>query len=195
MAPTPVEGRAWASAATQLYRVLHRTGGDRLGVEGSWSGNDTIWRTCLDLNRVLLYGRADATLADGPQRRVLHVVDAVVAGQGNGPLAPQPLDLGLLLAGENAAAVDYVGALLLGYDPGRVPLVRHAFGGFRWPLTNFAPEGVSLVGELGEGGARDVTGSSPAQEVVYPAGWRDAAASAAAACGASAADESHALAE
>src|SRR3712207_1231170 len=100
--------RAWAGAATQLYRVLRRTGGDGLGVEGAWSGNDTVWRTCLDLNRILLYGRADATLAEEPQRRVLHVVDAVVAGQGNGPLAPQPLALGLLLVGASAAAVDYV---------------------------------------------------------------------------------------
>ncbi|HEX8355149.1 MAG TPA: DUF362 domain-containing protein, partial [Pyrinomonadaceae bacterium] len=152
-APTAAEGRAWASAATQLYRVLHRTGGDRLGIEGSWSGNDTIWRTCLDLNRVLLYGRADATLAERPQRRVVHVVDAVVAGQGNGPLAPQPLALGLLLAGECAAAVDYVGALLLGYEPARVPVVRHAFDRFRWPLAGFEPEEVTLAGWLGEGGA------------------------------------------
>ena len=194
-APSAVEGRAWASAATQLYRVLHRTGGDRLGVEGSWSGNDTIWRTCLDLNRILLYGRADATLADRPQRRVLHVVDAIVAGQGNGPLAPQPLAMGLLLAGECAAAIDYVGALLLGYEPARVPLVSHAFDRFRWPLAGFASDDVSLVGELGEGRARDVLGSRTAQEVVYPVGWRDAAAAGAGAGGASAADVSHALAE
>jgi uncharacterized protein (DUF362 family) len=194
-APTPVEGRAWASAATQLYRVLHRTGGDRLGVEGSWSGNDTIWRTCLDLNRVLLYGRTDLTLADTPQRRVIHVVDAIVAGQGNGPLAPQPLALGLLLAGECAAAVDYVGALLLGYDPARVPVVRHAFDEFRWPLADCAPEEVLLIGEVGEERASDPPGSLAAREVVYPLGWRDAAAAGTGAGGASAADASHALAE
>jgi uncharacterized protein (DUF362 family) len=195
-ADSPVEGRAWASAATQLYRVLHRTGGDRLGVEGSWSGNDTIWRTCLDLNRILLYGRADATLADAPQRRVLHVVDAVTAGQGNGPLAPQPLALGLLLAGESAAAVDYVGALLLGYDPARVPVVSHAFDGFRWPLADFAPGGVSTVGDLGAGAADEVLEANGGPQVVYPLGWRDAAAAGAAAAeGVSSADASHALTE
>lgn len=193
-AATPAAGRAWAGAATQLYRVLHRTGGDRLGVEGSWSGNDTVWRTCLDLNRVLLYGRADATLAESPRRRVIHVVDAVVAGQGNGPLAPQPLPLGLLLAGECAAAVDYAGALLLGYEPARVPLVRHAFERFRWPLAACAPEEVTLVGGLGEGLACDVLSARPAPEVVYPLGWRDAAA-AVSNGGASAADASHVLAE
>jgi uncharacterized protein (DUF362 family) len=186
--------RAWAGAATQLYRVLHRTGGDRLGVEGSWSGNDTIWRTCLDLNRILLYGRADATVAETPQRRVAHVVDAIVAGQGNGPLAPQPLALGLLLAGENAAAVDYVGARLLGYEPGRIPIVSHAFGDFRWPLAGFDAEEIRLAGELGEGEVERVIGAREPLQVVYPLGWRDAAR-AVTTEGASASDSSHALAE
>ncbi|HEV7891008.1 MAG TPA: DUF362 domain-containing protein [Pyrinomonadaceae bacterium] len=193
-APSPALSRAWAGAATQLYRVLHRTGGDRLGVEGSWSGNDTIWRTCLDLNRILLYGRTDATMAETPQRRVVHVVDAVVAGQGNGPLAPQPLALGLLLAGECAAAVDYVGARLLGYEPERVPVVRHALEDFRWPLARFGAEEVRLAGELGEGGVEQVLGARELLPVVYPLGWRDAAR-AATTEGASASDASHALTE
>jgi uncharacterized protein (DUF362 family) len=168
-------GRVWQSAATQLYRVLHRTG-DRLGIEGAWSGNDTIWRTCLDLNRILLYGRTDATLADSPQRRVIHIVDAIVAGHGNGPLAPQPLPLGLVLAGENAVAVDYVGALLLGYEPERIPIVSHALEEFRWPLAGFEAGEIALVGELGEGTARELLRERDTSNVVYPLGWRDAAA-------------------
>jgi len=88
-------------------------------MDGSWSGNDTIWRTCLDLNRILLYGRADGTMSDEMQRRVIHIADAVIAGQGNGPLAPEPLDLGLLIGGSNAAAIDWVGAQLLAYAPER----------------------------------------------------------------------------
>ena len=63
MASSFAAARVWHGVATQLDR-LTRLQGDRLGVEGSWSGNDTIWRTCLDLNRILLYGRADA-LAGG----------------------------------------------------------------------------------------------------------------------------------
>ncbi|MDT7778660.1 MAG: hypothetical protein QOC99_1172 [Acidobacteriota bacterium] len=194
MTESPTAGRAWATAATQLYRVLHRTGGDRLGIEGSWSGNDTIWRTCLDLNRILLYGRADGTMSDEPQRRVIHIVDAVVAGQGNGPLAPQPLALGLLLAGENAAAVDYAGALLLGYEPERISVVRHALEDFRWPLAGFAAGEISLTGELGEGAADTLLRAREVPPVVYPLGWRDAAVRAVAES-ASSADATHALTE
>ena len=168
---------AWSTTSGVLGRILHRMG-DEIGVEGAWSGNDTVWRTCLDLNRVLHYGRRDGTLAETPQRRVLHVVDAVVAGQGDGPLAPEPLPLGLLLGGGNPAAVDWVGAHLLGYDPRRVALAREAFGRFRWPLTAFESDEVRLIGDLAAEGQSlaDLLGAAP--PVKHPPGWRDSAAAA-----------------
>jgi uncharacterized protein (DUF362 family) len=179
-----------------LFAVFARTSraqGDRTGTDGSWSGNDTIWRTCLDLNRILLYGRSDGTRTDGTrsggtanggtmsagimsdeiQRRVIHVADAVVAGQGNGPLAPDPLDLGLLLGANNAAAMDWVGAHLLAYDPDRISLVRHAFDRFRWPIADCPSSGVSVAGDLGEGPPLRVL-ETIRQPVVHPVGWLDA---------------------
>jgi uncharacterized protein (DUF362 family) len=168
--------RVLGVASRVLQKAAHLSG-DRLGVEGSWSGNDTIWRTCLDLNRVLLYGRTDGTLADEPQRTVLNVVDAVVAGHGDGPLAARPLPLGLIVGGENAAAVDWACAHLLGYDPTRIPIAREAFGAFRWPLASFASRDVRLVGALGEGRADDLLpGRAMPGPVAYPLGWLDAVA-------------------
>jgi len=118
--------------------------GDETGIEGSWSGNDTVWRMSLDLNRILMYGRADGTMADTPQRTVLHICDAIVAGQGSGPLAPEPFELGMILFGENAAAIDYVGAHLLGMNPDAIPIIRCAFGNFRWPLAGFTPDDITI---------------------------------------------------
>jgi uncharacterized protein (DUF362 family) len=168
---------AWSATGDVLGRILQRMG-DEIGVEGAWSGNDTVWRTCLDLNRILHYGRPDGTLAECAQRRVLHVVDARVAGQGDGPLAPEPLHLGLLLGGGNPAAVDWVGAHLLGYDPRRVALAREAFGRFRWPIAAFEPDEVRLAGDLADetGSLAGALGAAPA--VKHPPGWRDSAASA-----------------
>jgi uncharacterized protein (DUF362 family) len=175
MAGSFPEAKLWSELATNLNRVL-RLKGDSYGTEGSWSGNDTIWRTCLDLNRILLYGRPDRTLGDEPQRRVIHLVDAVIAGQGEGPLSPEPLEMKLLFAGQNAVAVDWVGAMLLGYDPERIPIVRNGFGDFRWPLTDFAPGDVRVEGALGSGIASDVLAQyDPCKEINHPLGWRDAA--------------------
>lgn len=143
---------------------------DALGVEGAWSGNDTVWRTCLDLNRILRYGRADGSLAETPQRRILHVMDAIVAGQGDGPLAPEPFPLGLLGASDDPAALDFVGASLLGYRPDRIPTVREAFGGFRWRLSDAAMGEVDAVDVRG----RPIDlGALPGPER-YPMGWVEA---------------------
>ena len=169
-------GRVWGGVATQLNRVLHLMG-DNLGIEGSWIGNDTIWRTGLDLNRILLYGETDGSMSASARRRVVHLADAVVAGQGDGPLSPQPLQLGLLFAGNNAACVDWFGAKLLGYDPRRLPIVREAFGEFRWPISTARPDDVTLSGDWGTGKIdRVMTKELPA--VLHPLGWRDAAAAA-----------------
>jgi len=174
-------------AAGMLWRLLFavfartsRAQGDRTGTDGSWSGNDTIWRTCLDLNRILLYGRSDGSGGNGImtgeiQRRVIHVADAVVAGQGNGPLAPDPLSLGLLLGANNAAAMDWVGAQLLAYDPEKIALVRHAFDQFLWPIADFPSSGVTVAGDLGEGSPLRVL-ETIRQPVVHPIGWLDASA-------------------
>lgn len=167
-------GRIWHTAANQFYRLLHLKG-DQLGIEGSWSGNDTIWRTCLDLNRILLYGTPEGTMADKVQRRVIHITDAIVAGQGNGPLSPEPLPMGLVVAGENAAAVDWIGAYLLGYPPENIPIVREALATFRWPLTSFTRTDIRLLGDLGEGVADEVLKRRFTEPINYPAGWRDVA--------------------
>jgi uncharacterized protein (DUF362 family) len=167
--------KAWHGLGKQFQRILWMTG-DKLGTEGSWSGNDTIWRTCLDLNRILIYGRTDGSMRENPQRQVLHIVDAVIAGQGDGPLSPQPLPLGMIMAGNNAAAVDWVGAYLLGYDPQLIPLIRQALGNFKWPITSFDADDITLFSDQKSGSPerviREWKRSTP---VIHPIGWRDAA--------------------
>jgi uncharacterized protein (DUF362 family) len=166
--------KAWNVVATQLNRMLHLAG-DKLGIEGSWSGNDTIWRTGLDLNRILLYGELDGGMSSTPRRRVVHLVDAIVAGQGDGPLAPQPLAMGLLFAGNNAACVDWFGAQLLGYDPQLISIVREAFASFEWPIATCRPEEITVSGDWGSGKTDDVIEKQMLPNVLHPVGWRDAA--------------------
>lgn len=101
--------------------------GDRAR-NGNWWGNDTIWRTTIDLNKVLYCGDASGNLQGPPARRVLNVYDGVVAGEGDGPMAPSPRPVGLLAAGEDGVATDVVVAWLMGFDWRRIPVLRHALG-------------------------------------------------------------------
>ena len=47
----------------------------------------------------------------------LNVVDAVVAMEGEGPNTGDPVNLGVIIAGGDAVAVDLVGTALMGWDP------------------------------------------------------------------------------
>lgn len=119
------------------------TGADN-NLEGSWHGNDTVWRMCLDLNRILLYGRSDGAMEDEPQRKVLTLTDAIVCGEGDGPLASTPHPLGMLTLATNPVAAEYVHAYLMGFDWRKIPIVREAFGSFKYPLCNSRPENVEV---------------------------------------------------
>ncbi len=113
-------------------------------LEGSWYGNDTVWRTCLDLQRILRYGREDGTLDRTPQRMVISITDAIIAGEGEGPMAPTPVPAGYLTGALNPAAADWVHARLMGFDPRKIPLVREAFADLSYPLTAFEPSAIRV---------------------------------------------------
>ena len=141
--PRSAVRRVWGLMAKGCLMVQRATGGTA-DVEGSWHGNDTVWRMCLDLQRILYFGRPDGTIAERPQRQVLHLTDAIVAGEGEGPMSPDPVPLGLITCGENAAAVDWVHAWLMGFDPNKIPLVREAFAREPYCLTTFSPDAIRV---------------------------------------------------
>ena len=49
--------RRLLSYGARLAAITSTLFGDNSETEGSWYGNDTIWRTCLDLQRILHFGR------------------------------------------------------------------------------------------------------------------------------------------
>ena len=91
---------------------------------GSWFGNDTAWRMSLDLTRLALYADADGHVADVPCRSMLIFVDGILAGQAQGPLAPDEKKCGIVLCGRNPLSVDIAAARIMGFDPMKIPLLR-----------------------------------------------------------------------
>ena len=116
---------------------------------GSWHGNDTLWRMVLDLNKVLLYANADGTLrpdAATSRKRYLSVVDGIIAGEGNGPEAPDAKSCGVLVAGTSPVSVDATCARIMGFDWQRIPSIRQAFAASRYPLCDFAYDDIVILG-------------------------------------------------
>ena len=127
-------------------RVFGDTNTDAIR-SGNWYGNDTTWRMVIDLNRILLYADAQGQLHDRPIRRVLNVVDAIVAGEGNGPLDPTPKPAGAILAGFNPVAVDLACARLMGFDYRRIPMLNRAPDDHLLRLLPGSPEEVILYSD------------------------------------------------
>ncbi len=103
---------------------------------GNWYGNDTAWRMVHDINRCVLYTDG-ASLSRGRLKRYLAVVDGIVAGDGNGPAAPDRREAGLLVAGLSPIAVDCTATCLMGFDPQRLAVLREAFAPSDLPLACF----------------------------------------------------------
>jgi Domain of unknown function (DUF362) len=118
-------------------------------LSAAWYGNDTTWRMVMDLNMVVNFGKADGTLSDTPQRYLYSFCDGIIGGQGDGPLKPTPLNLGVACFANESAMADVCMAQMMGLDVLRIPLLEAAmsFKGKRETLiklngSNIVPEGL-----------------------------------------------------
>ncbi|MBL0356324.1 MAG: DUF362 domain-containing protein [Chitinophagaceae bacterium] len=95
-------------------------------LNAAWSGNDTTWRMVMDLNMVIGFGKEDGTLADAPQRFLYSFCDGIIGGQGDGPLWPDPLGLGIVCFTDDSASTDICMAMLMGMKVEKIPLLMAA---------------------------------------------------------------------
>lgn len=91
-----------------------------------WYGNDTVWRMVLDLNRIVTFGTKDGKLSSTPQRVLFSISDGIIGGQGNGPLSPDPLALGIVSFTNHSWMHDVCMSKLMGFDPMKIPLLKEA---------------------------------------------------------------------
>jgi uncharacterized protein (DUF362 family) len=105
----------------KLVRPLRRVSAETRSLDaGNWSGNDSAWRMTVDLAKLFFFSDKDGNISREPARRFFSVVDGLVGGEGEGPLAPMPVRAGCIVAGENLVAVDLVAARLMGFDVRRI---------------------------------------------------------------------------
>src|SRR6185295_2164997 len=101
---------------------------------GNWHGNDTCWRMVLDLNKCLFFFDGAGQRRQRPLR-YLAVVDGIIGGEGNGPMAPDAKPCGVIIAGTQPLSVDCVAATLMGFDWRKLRLLQ---GGFAMRELSFA---------------------------------------------------------
>jgi uncharacterized protein (DUF362 family) len=137
-------------AMSRLFVPLKKAGrlyfGDTQKVvrSGNWHGNDTCWRMVLDLNKCLFFFGGDGEPRRKPLR-YLAVVDGIVGGEGNGPMAPDPVAAGVIVAGTHPASVDLAAATLMGFDWRRIRMLQGCFNMRAPSFVDFKAEDVRIV--------------------------------------------------
>jgi uncharacterized protein (DUF362 family) len=112
--------RAASSFEAQRARL-----GDVSAYAGAWYGNDTVWRTIVDINRALTFADSAGRLAATPQRQIVYFVDGICGMEGEGPLKGVDRPVGLLAMGDDPVEFDAKLAYFMGFDPLAVPHIGY----------------------------------------------------------------------
>jgi len=111
----------WTKVCSILWRLTKTQKTHHLAA--GWFGNDTTWRMVMDLNKIALFGKKDGSLGKEPQRELYSLCDGIIGGQGDGPLQPQPLPLGIICFANHSGLTDICMATLMGFDFRKIPLL------------------------------------------------------------------------
>jgi uncharacterized protein (DUF362 family) len=136
------------------YKVLKKffpmMSTEKIILGGDWSGNDTIWRTILDLNKILLYADKEGKLQETPQRGFLCVIDGIIAGENEGPLIPTEKPCGIIACGTNPLVADIAVARIMGFDIKNIPKLTHALSLERYVFTKVKPSEIEIKSNIVE---------------------------------------------
>ena len=125
-----------------LYHYMKATSKDKYLI-GSWYGNDTIWRTILDLYFILLYADKNGKIQDDRQRKVFNIADMIISGEGNGPVGPEPKYVGVIISGYDSVMLDRLICEIMGFNYLNIPSV---FNSVNDPTINTRKMSNYLIG-------------------------------------------------
>ena len=75
----------------------------------------------------------------------LFIVDAILGMEGNGPASPDLRDIGLILASDNAVALDATIARMMGIEPGRLRFLQKAC---EFNLGDYDADKIDIIGKF-----------------------------------------------
>ena len=137
---------------------------------GNWWGNETLWRMCLDLNRILLHFDAEGN-PRSDRRPYVSIVDGIVAGEGDGPVGADAKPIGVVIAGWDGLAVDLVASRLMGFDWRKIPILSHGLGHRKPRISEVSPETVLIQTSNEVGGLQGLGRIEPLAYFKPHFGW------------------------
>ncbi len=139
-------------------------------LQGSWHGNETIPRTIIDMNKILMYADKDGIMRDQLQRRLFVLIDGIVAGEKEGPMTPMPRKCGVLVAGVSPVEIDAVCSGIMGFDYRKIPTITFARNARKYALFSGQVHGIQILADRCDRFEKVYDAYNCA--LVPPAGWK-----------------------
>jgi uncharacterized protein (DUF362 family) len=114
--------RFWTRMGSLTWMLSFPSSEHQLGA--AWHGNDTVWRMVMDLNKIIYFGKEDGSIQTQKRRDFFSIGDGIIGGQGDGPLHPDPLALGVITFTNSSVWHDICVATLMGFDFHKIPLLK-----------------------------------------------------------------------
>jgi uncharacterized protein (DUF362 family) len=160
-----------AGTPARERRAPEEEGQQKFFPSGSWYGNDTIWRTVDDLNRILFFwSRKTNALESVPQRRCFTLVDGIISMEGNGPLKGSPRPTGVIIAGDDPLALDVAAASFAGFDWHELNMLAGMSGQVPYSAFSGNLDAIEVLSNDPE--LSNVSALMGAEPHLPPAGWR-----------------------
>jgi len=141
-----------AFAFSFLSKLAHSIGIKKIAGAGVGFQNDTTWRMVLDINKALLFADRGGLVSERKDacRSVLHIMDSIIVGEGEGPLSVDPVDLGCIIISTDPVRVDILAAKLCGLNWERFSYLKHATTSTKLKITNYSQSTayISLNGKV-----------------------------------------------
>jgi len=104
-------------------------------IGGCWHGNDTCWRSTVDITRIIHYCDKYGKMKSSPQRRFFSIIDGIIAGEKDGPMKAIPKAVGCVIGGKNLISVDIIATMLMGFDPSKLQYLIHLLKPHKYDLS------------------------------------------------------------
>lgn len=132
-----------------VYHTVFKKKNETMKAYGAWHGNDTVWRSVVDLNRIMLHADKQGNMRDVTDRKYICITDAIIAGEGEGPLHPVRKRCNKILVSDNPMVIDAVACKMMGFDYTKIPFLREGlkYKGI-WPVAEFEYEHIYIDGNI-----------------------------------------------
>ncbi|MCW1930179.1 MAG: DUF362 domain-containing protein [Candidatus Kerfeldbacteria bacterium] len=118
-------------------------------MEGSWYGNDTLWRTVSDLNHIIFFADKNGELRETVQRNYFCIVDGIIGGEKEAPMEHTPKFTATLVGGTHPLAIDFGCARIMDFDYNKIPMIKNLFEQ-KVNFSHLTPDQIELVSNRSE---------------------------------------------